>query len=157
MSDKCSPDKIAAWLVNRVDRDAGEAITHLKLQKLIYFAQAYYLANLGEELFSEDFEAWAHGPVLPSIYASYSGNRWNALPTVNAPDIADEITNYLEAFFRKFGRLGAKELEKLSHSHSPWKDARGDAPPEARCSNTITKKAIKKFYGSQIKKAKKEK
>ncbi len=56
--DICSPLDMAKWFINRVDREAGEAMTHLKVQKLLYFAQAYYLANYNQQLFSEDMQAW---------------------------------------------------------------------------------------------------
>lgn len=43
-------------------------ITHLKLQKLIYFVYKHYLKNTREPLFDEHFEVWTHGPVLRSVY-----------------------------------------------------------------------------------------
>ncbi len=40
-------------------------ITAMKLQKLMYYAQAWNLVWEEKELFDDDFEAWANGPVLP--------------------------------------------------------------------------------------------
>ena len=40
-----------------------ESMTHLKLQKLCYYAQAWYLTIYGQRLFNEEFQAWLHGPV----------------------------------------------------------------------------------------------
>ena len=57
---------VARWFVNHADRASGEAITQLKLQKLVYYADAWFLANFDEPLIKEDFEAWAHGPVVPA-------------------------------------------------------------------------------------------
>ena len=43
-------------------------LTAMKLQKLVYYAEAWNLAWDGEPLFSENFEAWANGPVVPELY-----------------------------------------------------------------------------------------
>ncbi|MGX1096764.1 Panacea domain-containing protein [Amorphus sp. MBR-141] len=157
MTDLCPPIDIARWFINRVDREAGEAMTHLKVQKLLYFSQAYYLANFSKPLFEEDFEAWAHGPVITSVFHEYSSNRWEALPAGPAPAIAEEIQDYLEAVYRNFGKFSAKQLERISHNHAPWIKARGGLPEEARCNNIIPKNEIKIFYAERIQKAKKEK
>lgn len=155
MPDICGPSDIAKWFINRVDREAGEAITHLKVQKLLYFAQAYYLANFSKPLFEEDFQAWAHGPVVPSIFEEYSGHRWEALPTCeDAPEIPAKILNYLEAVYENFGKFSAKELERISHEHDPWVNARGNIPPEARSNAVITKECIQEFYVKRLKQAK---
>jgi uncharacterized phage-associated protein len=43
------------------DNKERESITNLKLQKILYFAQAYYLSKVGKPLFIDNIEAWAHG------------------------------------------------------------------------------------------------
>jgi uncharacterized phage-associated protein len=43
-------------------------ITNLKLQKLLYYCQAWSLVFTGQALFAERIEAWVHGPVVPSIF-----------------------------------------------------------------------------------------
>lgn len=53
-----------------------EAMSHKKLQKLCYFSQAWYLANYGEPLVPNRFEAWVHGPVSPDLYYKYKGWGW---------------------------------------------------------------------------------
>jgi len=158
MADLCSPSDMAAWFINRVDRDAGEAMTHLKVQKLLYFAQAYFLANFHKPLFEEDFEAWAHGPVLPTVFRTYAGNSWEALPkSEDEPEVPENVVSYLELVYQEFARFGAKELERMSHEHAPWIRARGGLPPEARCNEIIPKEHMEEFYGARIKKAKRKK
>lgn len=156
MADLCSPSAMAKWFVNRVDRDAGEAMTPLKVQKLLYFSQAYYLANYGKPLFDADFEAWAHGPVIPSVFYEYAHLKWEAIPASDSPPkIEKSVQTYLEHVYRQFGKFSGKELERISHAHEPWIKARGDLPPEARCNEIIPKNHIEEFYGSRIKKPKK--
>src|SRR5947207_9070578 len=72
---------IAKWFINATDRDAGDDITHLKVQKLLYYAQGWALVHLRKPLFSEDLEAWAHGPVAPSIYNHFRGYGLTLCPS----------------------------------------------------------------------------
>lgn len=150
--DLCSPREMAKWFINRVDRDAGEAITHLKLQKLLYFAQAYHLANFNRQLFSEDMQAWAHGPVVPSVFQIYKDRSWSAIEPGAGAVVDDSVVEYLDAVFDKFGKFGAKQLEKLTHDHDPWKVTRGDLRPEQSCNRPIDKKLMRDFYAKKIKK-----
>lgn len=147
---KADINDVADWLINRVDRDAGDTITHLKLQKLLYFAQAWHLANKGKPLFEGDFQAWAHGPVVRKIYDRFKGNRWAALDVVDAPKITKGVERYLQQLFDIYGELGAKALERLTHEHTPWIEARGDCAAEERCETVITQVSMRDFYGAKI-------
>lgn len=92
MPARYSARDIANWFLGAIDRDAGDAITHLKLQKLVYYAQAWSLAlpARGVPLFDEEMQAWAHGPVAESLFQEHRGNSWDALPAPEeTPDIAD--------------------------------------------------------------------
>ena len=42
-------------------------MSHLKLQKILFYCQAYHLAYFDKALFNEDFEAWVHGPVCRDV------------------------------------------------------------------------------------------
>ena len=46
-------------------------MTTWKLQKLVYYCQAWSLVREDEELFPEEIEAWANGPVVPLLYAKH--------------------------------------------------------------------------------------
>lgn len=46
----------------------GEAVTPLKLQKLVYFAHGWYLALKEQPLLKERVQAWKYGPVVPELY-----------------------------------------------------------------------------------------
>jgi uncharacterized phage-associated protein len=47
--------------------------TQLKLQKLVYYSEAWHLAYFERPLIPEDFEAWVHGPVVRSLWDHYKG------------------------------------------------------------------------------------
>jgi uncharacterized phage-associated protein len=140
---------IAKWFINATDRGAGDDITHLKVQKLLYYAQGWALAYLRKPLFSEDLEAWAHGPVAPSIYSHFRGYSFNSLPEQKITrKISGDVAQLLDAVNEKYGIYTAKRLERMTHKETPWKNARGELPPEVRCNNAISKKDMKKFFST---------
>jgi uncharacterized phage-associated protein len=143
---------VARWFVNHADRASGEAITQLKLQKLVYYADAWFLANFDKPLIKEDFEAWAHGPVVPTLYAKYRSYGWNALPPETGVKVSEDLDGYLEAVFEEYGQYSAKKLEKMTHEETPWLEARGDLSPEAASSAKLSKVCMRNFYGSKIEK-----
>ena len=71
-------DRVAARLVN-FSHEHGSPVSNLKLQKLLYYAQAWHLAFFGAPLFDEDFEAWVHGPVVPRVFRCYRSFQWAQL------------------------------------------------------------------------------
>src|SRR6266446_3445682 len=60
--------------------DDGKSVTNLKLQKLLYYAQAWKLALHGKPLFNDRIEAWVHGPVVPVVFREYRDFKWAPLP-----------------------------------------------------------------------------
>ena len=61
----------AKYFLAQASEDAGDLISNLKLQKLVYYAQGFHLALYDEPLFLEAIEAWTHGPVVPDLYRHY--------------------------------------------------------------------------------------
>lgn len=45
-------------------------MSHLKLQRLLFYCDAYHLAYFDKELITDKFEAWVHGPVSRKVYGS---------------------------------------------------------------------------------------
>lgn len=144
---KYTSNDIANWFLCNIDRDAGDSITHLKLQKMVYYAQAWALALLDRPLFDEDFQAWAHGPVAPSLFNRFRGSSWDALPLPGeCPVLDSDSEDLLQEVLGIYGDLSGKHLERLTHKEDPWLDARGDLPPEAYSNAAITKDAMATFY-----------
>jgi uncharacterized phage-associated protein len=106
-----------------------DVITHLKLQKLVYYAQGFCLAMLGYPLFEQEIEAWEHGPVCRELYQKYRSfgreliDSSMSLQEAEAPFSKDEI-NVLELVDEYFGCLTASGLRKLSHEDFAWQEAR---------------------------------
>lgn len=124
-------------------------MTTMKLQKLTFYAQAQALAVTGRPLFQEDFEAWKGGPVCRALYAHHRGmflihpgelTEAASRPVPqNEQSIIDSACNYLSS-------QTGNELSRRTHAESPWQEARGDALPNASCTEVISKESMKRFY-----------
>lgn len=146
-----SPFDVANWFTCTIDREAGDSITHLKLQKLIYYAQVWSIAIHKKSLFVEDFEAWSHGPVLPVVYRKFSEFGFQSLPSSECDDvITGDVEDILIEVKRVYGELSAKKLEELTHQENPWIQARNGLPLEVSCSNVISKDSILGFYSTLL-------
>lgn len=142
-----SAKDIAKWFLCAVDREAGDCITHLKLQKLLYYAQAWSLVLINKPMFKEEIQAWMHGPVVPKVYDEYCKYGYNEIPKPEeCPIIDKEYEEVLEEVMNTYGIFQAKYLEQLTHSEKPWIEARGELPLEARCDKAISLKTMKEYY-----------
>ena len=125
----------------------GSYISNLKLQKLVYYAQAWYLALYDLPLFEEDFEAWVHGPVIPVLYQEYKKSGWKPiLEDVEEPILPEEIKNFLNEVAQVYFVCDAYELERMTHQEDPWIKARAGLPMDAPCNRIISKESMREYY-----------
>lgn len=130
-------------------RERGDLLTPLKLQKLMFYADAWFMALYNGELTTERFQAWVHGPVALSQYHRFKENRWHPiLDEVDMPEFDERSTNHLREILDVFGPETGPALEMMTHSETPWLDARGGIPDDEPCNAYISKETTKKFYAS---------
>ena len=127
-------------------------ITAMKLEKLVYYAQAWALVWDEEPLFNEKIEAWANGPVVPELYKKHKG-----LFKVSIKDIPGKISNLsknkkdtIDKVLNGYGRFSAQQLIDLTHMESPWINARANIPAGASCQNEITLDSMAEYYSSKL-------
>ena len=58
---------VAKYFLALTDEDAGDLISNLKLQKLVYYAQGFHLALFDTPMFGEPIEAWTHVPLSRKV------------------------------------------------------------------------------------------
>ena len=113
------------------DYEVYEGISHLKLQKLLYYAQGVFLAINNKKLFNNNIEAWEHGPVVPEIYAEYKINGRNNIPikeltkeqqkTIETIELDTETSNILNTVYNNFAIYTAWQLREMTHvPNGPW-------------------------------------
>ncbi|AKM09022.1 Panacea domain-containing protein [Croceicoccus naphthovorans] len=142
------PDSIADYLIAEC-RERGENLTNLKLQKLLYYADAWSLALSDEPLFAEDFKAWVHGPVLLSQYHRFKDNKWRPIVVdIDRPKIDENLAVFLDEIVDVFGCESAVALELMTHRELPWLEARGDLAPSEPSTASISKETTRLFYRS---------
>ena len=130
--------------------ETGSFISNLKLQKLVYYAQAWYLALYGSSLFEEDFQAWVHGPVIPALYQKYKTFGWQPILDDAHPKLSQECVDFLDEVAKEYFACDSYELEQMTHVEAPWNWARGDLPPDAPSNEIIQKDWMKEYYGSRV-------
>ena len=116
--------EVAKYFVSLVDEEAGDSISNLKLQKLLYYAQGFHLAVYGEPLFNEQIKAWMHGPVVPQVYHDYRDFRAGpiAIEKVDLDDYTPQVRELLDEVYNVYGQFTASKLETMTHNEPPWKN-----------------------------------
>lgn len=132
-------------------------ITNKKLQKLVYYAQVWHIVLHNRKLFSENFEAWVHGPVVPELYEKFK--VFEAEPIV-IDDSKLKLSfnkkqkDFLQNIWEVYGKLDAEYLEALIHSELPWQEAREGLSSGESSQNKINLKTAKEYYARKLKKNK---
>lgn len=103
----------------------GDFVSNLKLQKLLYYAQAWYIALHGRALFRDDIQAWVHGPVIPGVYRRFRRHGWQPiLVGPRDPGLPPRMGAHVKDVMAAYGSFSAFDLERLVHQEEPWKSAR---------------------------------
>lgn len=134
-------------------------VSNKKLQKVMFYCQAWSLALNDEKILDCRFEAWRHGAVIPSLYFKYSENGYNNLYIDNdkARDIVEEVQSHIP--FRKLSIINkvlnhyaiysGDELEDINHSEDPWIEARKGLQPHESSNRPISEELVKAYYRSR--------
>ena len=149
---------IARYVINYSnEKDYG--ISNLKLQKILYFIQAYFLmvSKDRQPCFKEDIEAWDFGPVVQEVYQEFKQYGSGSIPTIDSyvefsgwdthrvafddGVINDQDKQFVKEIVDKFSRYSATDLVRLTHNQDPWKNAYH--PCE---NNVITNESIKEYF-----------
>jgi uncharacterized phage-associated protein len=108
------------------DEDAGELISNLKLQKLLYYAQGFHLALFGVPLFSDRIKAWRYGPVVPDVWHRYKEADWGPIEKPADFDFGrydPQTRELLDEVNRVYGQFSAAKLRDMTHEEPPWREA----------------------------------
>lgn len=138
-------DVVTDALLER-SRIRGIAVSNLMLQKLLYYSQAWHLALAEGPLFNEEFEAWVHGPVVPAVFRRFKHFRWDDITDAVNPCTDARLTGYIDSVLNSYGGYNAKQLERLTHSETPWLAARMGIPNDEPCNRVITKDAMRSYF-----------
>lgn len=131
------------------------SISTMKLQKLVYYAQAW--STVWDDppdapLFAERVEAWSLGPVVPELFSWHKGrfSIWaDLLPQTADPSrLSANQRKTIDSVLAFYGDKSAQWLSDLAHSEKPWRDARAGIPDGERGGKEITTESMAEYYGS---------
>ncbi len=153
---------VARYIINYSNKKEYST-SNLKLQKLLYFVQAYFLSFTPSRkpCFEEEIEAWDFGPVVPSVYHEFKSFGGNSIPVITSyykfnsnnslwsikkiaydPEcISKEERKIIESVVDKFAPYSASSLVSLTHNQTPWKKAY-----QPHHNNIISKKSIQEYF-----------
>lgn len=115
-------------------------MTAMKLQKLVYYSQAWTLVWDEKPLFSETIEAWANGAVIPALYNVHRGLFKVNVKTIQEGKISSltkREKDNIDKVLNVYGKFTAQQLSDINHQEKPWLNARGTLPPMASSKNKI--------------------
>jgi uncharacterized phage-associated protein len=135
-------------------------ITHLSLQKILFFCHGWYLARFDEPLISEPVEAWAHGPVYRSVYHCLKSSKNEYIKTrarkmdystgdcqVIAYNFDDDVGEFIQNIFDLYSRYKASDLRQMSHvKGGPWETIWSKAGSHPIAGMRIPDEITKVFY-----------
>lgn len=139
-----SAHDVAAYILARQGR-----MTAMKLQKLVYYSQAWSVVWDERPLFPERIEAWANGPVVRELYDLHRGSfevaEW---PRGDAAKLTAEERTTVDSVLQFYGSRSAQWLSDLTHREQPWLAARRGLPDGERGNREITLSALEEYYAS---------
>jgi phage-associated protein len=151
-----SINDFADYIILQVkSEDKNASLINLKLQKLLYYVQAWSYGINKKAMFEGDFEAWIHGPVNREIYNRFSESKF-LYSEIGIDDclnkdvrLSNDDREFVDFILENYLKYSGAELEKLSHSEQPWIAARGDKGPNERCDTVISSKLMQEYYGKK--------
>ena len=135
---------VAQYILQKQD-----TITAMKLQKLVYYCQAWSLVWDEKPLFNKTIAAWASGPVVRELYNAHKGMfavTSSSLQKGNPDNLTQVQKETVGAVLDFYGDKPAQWLSDLTHIEEPWKSARKGVQEGENCDNEITIASMCEYY-----------
>lgn len=125
-------------------------MTAMKLQKLVYYSQAWHAVWEEKTLFDEQIQAWINGPVVPALYELHRGKFLvnSTSITLSKQILTDSEKDSIDTVLSFYGDKSSQWLSDLTHSETPWKSAREGLATDERGNREITIRTMAEYYES---------
>lgn len=156
--------QIANCILDIADR-RSVPITHLALQKIVYFAHGLSYSRFEKPLLLNKVEAWKNGPVVRELYFAF--NSCGELPITERATLMNfesraeetikytfskEIESHLEEVFSVYGPLPAWRLVAMTHEKgTPWERTISASANRANVGMHIDEGLIREFFVKSLK------
>lgn len=139
-----SPHDVAKYILDRTS-----PMTGMKLQKLLFYSQAWSLVWDDVPLFDTDIEAWPKGPVIREIYNVHGSDAFvDEWPLGDATRLTEAQRKTIDNVLKTYAPMTAGVLSSLTHDEAPWIDARAGLKPTSKTKAVISRESMKAFYSS---------
>lgn len=138
--------------------DEDGSLSILKLQKLLYYVQAWHLAFGLGPLFAGRFQAWVHGPVNRQVYDRFKDTH-SLFATVSRESIRQgfdanamppKARNHIDEILEAYGPFSGVQLENMTHEETPWLETRGNLKSFERCEDELNEKTMQEFFANLL-------
>ena len=135
---------------------SGNTLNNKKLQKLVYYAQAWYFTFNNKKLFEEKIEAWVHGPAIMSLFQEYKIFGFNFIDkkvdqnNINKINEDDNLKKFLDEVWNVYGKYDSAYLELLTHQEYPWIKARQGLDDVKISNNEISVESMREYYSKRL-------
>lgn len=139
---------IANKVIANTDISQGDTISNLKLQKMLYYLQGFFIAAFDKKLFEESIEAWQYGPVVREAYFHFKDFGPSAIVLKGDENIIDLPKAENELFqevMLEYGQFSAIKLMNMTHEELPWKKTFNENPQ-----GEISYELLKEYFKTQI-------
>jgi uncharacterized phage-associated protein len=138
------------FLVLSATEEEPDCVSPLRLQKLLYYAQAWSLAMRDRPLFREDIEAWIDGPVVPRVYARFAhdGDRCQISPSSPLVSLSADDDAFVRSVWRAYRNYSATALHYMAQYEDPWRLAHG-GPSDGGEPGILTHESMKDYFAPQ--------
>jgi len=143
--------EVARYLVHlAANSEEPDYLTNLRLQKLLYYVQAWSLVMRKKAMFPEKIQAWVHGPVVREAYKRFASKG-------DAPILPEDIGSaefslaraekgFIASVWESYKGYSASKLREMTHQEDPWINARKGYGPADACAEEITVDAIREYF-----------
>ncbi|MHA3787463.1 Panacea domain-containing protein [Flavobacterium hauense] len=122
---------ISNKIIANTEAEQGELISNLKLQKLLYYLNGFFMAAFDKKLFGNPIEAWQYGPVVREAYFHFKDFGSGAISTPEKVEIIT-MSKEDEALFsevmEEYGQFSAIKLMNMTHEELPWQKTFNENP-----------------------------
>ena len=125
-------------------------MTAMKIQKLVYYSQAWSLVWDEEELYQEEIQAWANGPVVKDLYIAHRGEFRirRQFDDGDKNKLSPRQQSNVDKVLDFYGNKSSQWLSDLTHNELPWIISRNGLAASERGDKEITTSSMAEYYSN---------
>jgi uncharacterized phage-associated protein len=125
-------------------------MSHLRLQKLLYYVQGWHLAVKQSPAFVERVEAWQHGPVVRETWDNFKKYGQNPIPfdeeAEDPNSVSEETKGFIRSVWEHYGKFSASALYRKTHNETPWLKTWGNRSSDEYSQDEIDQELMMSYF-----------